>query len=373
MAGQNVRMHGPALLGTAVATKYTVPNGAVATLQHIHVSNPSAASVAFSMSIGVDTGNNRIYNGHLLGPGQVLDVFCQYTLNANESIQAFAGANNVLQITLDGKVQSALAVGSAVSFNPIYEVDFTTLPTQPMVAAGSYTIDGKTWWAKGGLGSKGVTGIVNGSGFRINWPAPLLTGDFSYWRAGAPPTYKRAFCMPLAQLPSFNPLAPLAFMARIVSPIATIAADSEDRIYTGVIDVAANALDITGPEHDTHMGISRYSDTVTWQTSNNNYDSNNVGPAAATGLTEYAQNVQGLYRFMGGSGRWAPLIGPWTGALTVPDDHVAQVNPAGRQAMLNRSSASPSFYYTLNLIDTNLPALDYYLTHLRIVQPRAVI
>lgn len=107
MTTQNIRFNGPALVTNAAATKYTVPAGAVAIVQHIHVQNPSGAAVTFTMSIGTDAAGTRIYDAYSIAAGAVLDVFCKYVVSAAEIIQAFAGTTNVLTLTLDGQLLTA--------------------------------------------------------------------------------------------------------------------------------------------------------------------------------------------------------------------------------------------------------------------------
>ena len=108
MAWKATRMSGPALVSNAAATKYTVPASTISRVRHIHVQNPSAAPVLFTMSIGADAAGTRIYDAYSIPaaaagqPASVLDVFCYYVLTAGEIIQALAGTNNVLTLTIDG-------------------------------------------------------------------------------------------------------------------------------------------------------------------------------------------------------------------------------------------------------------------------------
>lgn len=99
----NKMLFGPAQLTNAAATKYTVPASTVTIVQHIHVSNPTAAAVPFTMSIGADAAATRIYDAYPIAAGGVLDVFCKYVLTATQVIQAFAGTTNVLVLTIDGQ------------------------------------------------------------------------------------------------------------------------------------------------------------------------------------------------------------------------------------------------------------------------------
>jgi hypothetical protein len=96
------RLAGPALVSNAAATKYTVPASRIAVIQHIHVYNPSAANVPFTMSIGADAAGTRIFDAYTIGPFQPFDHYCKYTLVAAEILQAFAGTSNILTLTING-------------------------------------------------------------------------------------------------------------------------------------------------------------------------------------------------------------------------------------------------------------------------------
>lgn len=101
------RVHGPAQVSNAAATKYTVPAGLRAKTKHIHVSNTSAGPVDFTMSIGADAAGTRIFAAYTIGAGEVLDYFGQHTLEAAEVIQAFGSVNNQLVLTIDVEVTAA--------------------------------------------------------------------------------------------------------------------------------------------------------------------------------------------------------------------------------------------------------------------------
>lgn len=96
------RLHGPAQVSNAAATKYTVPANRKTIVRHIHVQNPSGAAVTFTMSIGADAAGVRLFDAYSIGAGQILDHFCYYVLEETEIIQAFAGTNNILVLTIDG-------------------------------------------------------------------------------------------------------------------------------------------------------------------------------------------------------------------------------------------------------------------------------
>lgn len=97
------RLAGPALITNAAATKYTVPASTLTIVRHVHVQNPTAAAVTFTMSIGADAAGTRIFDAYSIPAGTVLDHFCFYVLAAAEIIQALAGTTNVMTLTIDGE------------------------------------------------------------------------------------------------------------------------------------------------------------------------------------------------------------------------------------------------------------------------------
>lgn len=103
------RLFGPAQLTGVAATKYTTPASTKTIIRQIHVQNPSANAVGFTMSIGADAAGTRIYDAFSIAaaaPGQlysVLDVPCYYVLDAGDVVQAFASSPGVLTLTLNGQ------------------------------------------------------------------------------------------------------------------------------------------------------------------------------------------------------------------------------------------------------------------------------
>ena len=102
MARIPTRFAGPAQVSNAAATKYTVAASEKIIVRHIHVQNPSGSPVTFTMSIGADAAGTRIFDAFSIAAGAVLDHFCYYDLDAAEIIQALAGTNNILVLTIDG-------------------------------------------------------------------------------------------------------------------------------------------------------------------------------------------------------------------------------------------------------------------------------
>lgn len=108
MARRPLRLAGPAQVSNAAATKYTVPAATKTIVRHIHVENPSGSPVTFTLSIGADAAGTRIFDAFSIPAAaagvsaSVLDHFCYYILEAAEIIQAFAGTNNILVLTIGG-------------------------------------------------------------------------------------------------------------------------------------------------------------------------------------------------------------------------------------------------------------------------------
>lgn len=96
------RLHGPAQLSNAAATKYTVPASTKTIVRHIHVSNPGTTAVNFTLSIGADAAAVRIFDAYTIPAGSVYDHFCYYILEAAEIIQSFGSVNNQLDLTING-------------------------------------------------------------------------------------------------------------------------------------------------------------------------------------------------------------------------------------------------------------------------------
>lgn len=108
MARTPKRLAGPAQVATGPATKYTVPASTKTIVRHIHVQNPSGSAVTFTLSIGADAAGTRIFDAFSIPAAaagvtaSVIDHWCYYVLDAAEVIQAGAGTNNILTLTING-------------------------------------------------------------------------------------------------------------------------------------------------------------------------------------------------------------------------------------------------------------------------------
>jgi hypothetical protein len=97
------RLSGPTQITNAAVTKYTVPALLRGILRHIHVENPSAAPVNFTMSIGADAAATRLYDAYPIAAFSAVDFFCFHVLATGEIIQAFGSTTLVLVLVINGE------------------------------------------------------------------------------------------------------------------------------------------------------------------------------------------------------------------------------------------------------------------------------
>jgi hypothetical protein len=102
------RLAGPAQVSNAAATKYTVPSATKTIIRQIHVQNPSGSAVTLTISIGADAAGTRLYDAYSIPAaaagvtGSVIDIFGYWVMDTTEILQAFAGTNNILTLTIFG-------------------------------------------------------------------------------------------------------------------------------------------------------------------------------------------------------------------------------------------------------------------------------
>lgn len=108
MARTPKRLAGPAQVSNAAATKYTCPATTKTIIRHIHVQNPSGSACTFTMSIGADAAATRIIDAFSIPAAaagvsaSIVDWWGYWVVDAGEVVQAFAGTNNILTLTLNG-------------------------------------------------------------------------------------------------------------------------------------------------------------------------------------------------------------------------------------------------------------------------------
>lgn len=94
--------YGPALVATGPATTLTSPATENYIIQTIWVSNPTAAPVSFTLSIGADAAATRIIGTNTAAniPANTTQPFYgPWRVPASTAIQASAGTNNVLNLS----------------------------------------------------------------------------------------------------------------------------------------------------------------------------------------------------------------------------------------------------------------------------------
>jgi hypothetical protein len=245
----------------------------------------------------------------------------------------------------------------------IYDVDMTAQAAQTLTTAGSYTIDGKTWWAKGTLPSGASSAVVATTGLRL---ATGTTGNFPDWRSNNA-FGNRVYAMPLAQLDEYNPLAPLAVIARITSPNGWTA-NGQLNAYVGIGNVALTTAAVTAAEKAATTTVSMYNVTSMWFVRDAQANiTDNISPSGA-GLTNIGQVVQGVVRFA--TSRVYPLIGKYSLNPDLGDPNSLNIYtafPVAGTADGGTSNASVLFFLNQGLDGT---PQDYALTHLKIMQPK---
>jgi len=106
MARIPVRSYGPAQIATGPTTVITVPAGEKLHLKNLHLSNPSASPVTFTLSIGADAAGTRLWSSYSIpaaGAGvtdSVRRIPMNEVMEAGEILTLSAGTNNVLVITI---------------------------------------------------------------------------------------------------------------------------------------------------------------------------------------------------------------------------------------------------------------------------------
>jgi len=102
------RLAGPALVATGPATIYTVPALTKTIIRQVHVQNPSGSPVTLTLSIGASAAATRLVETFSIPGagagilGSIVDWYWYVIMDAAEVLQAAAGTNNILNITITG-------------------------------------------------------------------------------------------------------------------------------------------------------------------------------------------------------------------------------------------------------------------------------
>ena len=108
MARTATRFHGPALIATGPTTVITVPALTKDIIRQIHISNPSASPVTFTLSVGADAAGTRLWETYSIPAAaagvtdSIRDIFMYLVVDAAEIVTLSAGTNNILNITITG-------------------------------------------------------------------------------------------------------------------------------------------------------------------------------------------------------------------------------------------------------------------------------
>lgn len=260
---------------------------------------------------------------------------------------------------------------SGLGYGTTYEVDLTAQDPLTMNAAGSYTIDGMTWWAKGPFLNPGTTAAVEaGLGLGMKVPGALSFG--LSWRGSGNVLYpERVFVLPLAQLPGYNPLAPVAVMASLAGRYSY---GGEGIVFAGLVDAALSSAALTGPEKATAMttGLSSSTGGIFLGSPHNTDASSEYSVAANPNLPNAGDllgSVAGVHRF--GDKRYFPLMGAEVLSNESPDSYNKfPVNGFTYVRNGNGISSNPCFLFVVNRGSAEAQPTANYLRRLKIMQPR---
>jgi hypothetical protein len=100
------RIVGPAQIATGPTTVYTVPALTKTIIRWIHISNPSASPVTFTLSIGADGVTTRLWSTYSIPAAaagvtdSVREIPFYCIMDAAEILTLSAGTNNILVIEI---------------------------------------------------------------------------------------------------------------------------------------------------------------------------------------------------------------------------------------------------------------------------------
>lgn len=108
MSREALTFYGPVAIATGPATVHTVPAVTKDIVRQIHLSNPSALPVTFTLSVGADAAGTRLWGAYSIPAAaagvsdSVRDIYMYLPLEPAEIITLSAGTNNILVITITG-------------------------------------------------------------------------------------------------------------------------------------------------------------------------------------------------------------------------------------------------------------------------------
>jgi hypothetical protein len=260
-------------------------------------------------------------------------------------------------------------------WHTLYQLDLTAEPNQDLTLNGSFTMGGKTWWAKGLIpypsGSYRKYELVNGKGLRLSASADSLSG-LEIWNPTSGfylNSYNdRVFFLPFENV-NVDPSRPVFVTAKFSSPrtLPIPAGSLDDSFWFGFIDCARNSSNVTSQERATYISAYQFNDTsveyrkITWPSTT---VASYVALFAPGGNNLYQDFCHGMKYETGSFSAYATVD---TGSVT--DITLFQTN-VDLGLPLTPGTQGYGFYITLNVAASTVGSkgADVYLTNLTVQQ-----
>ena len=259
----------------------------------------------------------------------------------------------------------------ASGYNVLYEVDLGVQPSQDWTSPGQYTVDGKTWWVKGALGSNYTevnSGIAGSDGSHAFPGRGLHVYHVEYNPNGAnwynSPSYnRRVYAFPIDQLAGYNPSLPLFVEWRIDAE--NFHTQLDDSYVVGLADIVLNSSMLTDDEKSTAISITQYDKNVAlfccapWDGTTGQTIA--VSPASSTNMGDY---TWGLWKTP--SNQFTAYRAPWSSSLSLKDPEL-MTNTGITESVVQ--STSPCLIFCVNQMMNGVTTGDACLRNLRFIQP----
>lgn len=295
------------------------------------------ANLVITVDLGPGIGTETAYRD-----GAFLFPYLASTLNTGTGAYSLVREGGWPSAAAVVPVEPPAIPTGGQAWGAIYTLDLTTQATQTISAAGSYTIDGKTWWSKGGtpFNSGNFNELLNGSGLRPAAAAFGHSGNYPY----------QSLWFPMLQLADFNINAPYCVAFRWTGSL-----DSSHYVVGGLSSLPDNATNVLTGDRSSQNLISYDGDTPT-HIIQGTLSNTGMGSAlgAVSGWVFYTPAVASR---VASTGRRA-----FAGA---PLDADVQNLSLSINPLVIDPAANPGFWLTCNNTDTVA-----YLTHLAVFQPR---
>jgi hypothetical protein len=240
----------------------------------------------------------------------------------------------------------------------IYEVDFRAMANQAIGAAGSYTIDSLTWWAKGltsGLpfGASMSSAVVNGSGLRLS----IIGSNATMSQSGD--MNMRNLVLPLANIPNASLNAPTFVRGKF-----SYAFDNSAYAFIGLVNTTSDAAGYLAAQRsaETFVGPPAVSNTSPVASLKAKYGTGAITDVSTrTGAAVYSSHFAGV-QYVNGFTDVGDQV--WDGAGAIPSLSTFKPQTPTPQYEVG-ALANPCIMFAVNS-----HVQDYYLTHLSVYQPK---